>query len=246
MEQLCKNGYCKSKLNEYRELTSKQYDDIDTLENDIKDKDAFVQTLVKARNDYQKEVVLLKKKNSEITKENNNLLEKVDQLDEDTDIGLNLLKNCQERERKLKKELEEYKANSNKTDDTVKQMTKENEDLKSKFKFVKDSLEKNMKANQELRECSDLLESKLKDLEVEHLACKEASVMAENNVNHVPAITNFEDRLKEQNDLLKVLNEENSLLKQKNDDINDELLMKNKEIENLETEKKNIFSQFLE
>ena len=65
MEQLCKNGYCKRKLNEYRELTSKQYDDIDTLENDIKDKDAFVQTLVKARNDYQKEVVLLK--NSEIT-----------------------------------------------------------------------------------------------------------------------------------------------------------------------------------
>ena len=47
MEQSCKSGYCKKKLNEYRELTSKQYDDIDTLETDIKDKDAFVQTLVK-------------------------------------------------------------------------------------------------------------------------------------------------------------------------------------------------------
>jgi hypothetical protein len=59
---------------------------------------------MKARNDYQNEVVILKKKNSDIIKENNDLLEKVDQLDEDTDIGLNLLKNCQERERKLKKE----------------------------------------------------------------------------------------------------------------------------------------------
>jgi hypothetical protein len=53
-----------------------------------------------------------KKKNTDVIKENNDLLKKVDQLDEDTDIGLNLLKNCQERERKLKKELEEYKANS--------------------------------------------------------------------------------------------------------------------------------------
>ena len=38
MEQSCKNVYCKKKLNEYRELTSKQYDDIDALETDIKDR----------------------------------------------------------------------------------------------------------------------------------------------------------------------------------------------------------------
>ena len=133
MEQSCKSGYCRKKLNEYRELTSKQYDDIDTLETDIKDKDAFVQTLVKARNDYQNEVITLKKKNSDIIKENDDLLEKVDQLDEDTDIGLNLLKNCQKRENNLKKELKEYKANSNKTDEIIKQMTKENEDIKIKI-----------------------------------------------------------------------------------------------------------------
>ena len=231
MEQSCKSGYCRKKLNEYRELTSKQYDDIDTLETDIKDKDAFVQTLVKAKNDYQNEVITLKKKNSDIIKENNDLLEKVDQLDEDTDIGLNLLKNCQERENNLKKELKEHKANSNKTDEIMKQMSKENENLNLKLKFVKDSLEKNLKANQELHKLSDSLESKLKDLEVEHLACKEESLMVENNENHVTAITNFQDRLKEQDDLIQVLNDENSLLKQKHDDVIDELLMKNKEIE---------------
>jgi hypothetical protein len=65
-----------------------------------------------------------RKKLSDIIKENNDLLEKVDQLDEDTDIGLNLLKNCQEREKNLKKELKEHKANSNKTDEIMKQMRK--------------------------------------------------------------------------------------------------------------------------
>jgi hypothetical protein len=240
MEQSCKSGYCRKKLNEYRELTSKQYDDIDTLETDIKDKDAFVQTLVKAKNDYQNEVITLKKKNSDIIKENNDLLEKVDQLDEDTDIGLNLLKNCQERENKLKKELKEYKANSHKTDEIMKQMSKENENLNLKLKFVKDSLEKNMKANQELQNISDSVDSKLKDLEVEHLACKQESVMVEKN--NVTAISNFEHRLKEQDVLKEVLNAEKNLLKQKHDDVVDELLMRNKEIEKLkiENEKKSL------
>jgi hypothetical protein len=58
MEQNCKKRYCRRKLSEYRELTSKQYDDIDSLETDIKDKDAFVQTLVKSRNDFQNEVAI--------------------------------------------------------------------------------------------------------------------------------------------------------------------------------------------
>jgi hypothetical protein len=112
-------------------------------------------------------------------------------------------------------------------------MTKENEDLKLKLKFVKDSLEKNLKANQELHKLSDSLESKLKDLEVEHLACKEESLMVENNENHVTAIANFQDRLKEQDDLIQVLNDENSLLKQKYDDVIDELLMKIRKLKNL-------------
>ena len=46
MEQPCKNGYCRQKLNDYREITSKQLDDIESLEKDIKEKDDFVQTLV--------------------------------------------------------------------------------------------------------------------------------------------------------------------------------------------------------
>jgi chromosome segregation ATPase len=213
MEQLCKNGYCKRKLNEYRELTSKQYDDIDTLEMDIKDRDAFVQTLVKARNDYQSEVALLKKKNGDLIKENNDLLEKVDQLDEDTDTGMNLLRNSHERESKLNKELEVYKVNSNKTDEFMKGMMKENEDLKSKFKFVKDNLEKNLEANQEFQNLSNSKDSQIKGLEMELLACREELIMAKNDITHGTVITTIEDKLKEHANLIEVLNEENILFK---------------------------------
>ena len=62
MEQNCKNSYCKKKLPEYRELTRKLYDDIDSHESDLQDKDHFIHKIVKARNDYEKEVENLKRK----------------------------------------------------------------------------------------------------------------------------------------------------------------------------------------
>ena len=65
MEQICKNNYCKKKLQEYRESTSKLYDNIDSLEDDLKERDQFVQKVVKQRNNYQEEISLLKKKNCE-------------------------------------------------------------------------------------------------------------------------------------------------------------------------------------
>ena len=61
---------------------------IDTHKEDIKDKDTFAQTAVKAKNDLQKELVLLKNKNNKLNKENIDLLERVKQLDEDTDDGI--------------------------------------------------------------------------------------------------------------------------------------------------------------
>ena len=111
MEKSCKNEYCKRKLSEYRELTSKQYDDIDSLESDIKDKDEFVQKVVQARNALQNELSDLKKKNRDLVVENNELLAKNDQLDEDTETGLMMVRNDHERERKLNKKVEEYKKN---------------------------------------------------------------------------------------------------------------------------------------
>ena len=106
---LCKTGQCKKKLVEYRELTSKLYNDMDNLEDDIKDKDAFLQKVVKARNNLQEDNANLKKKNADLVKDMTDLSEKVAQLDEDTDIGVKLLSNAHERERKINRTLDEYK-----------------------------------------------------------------------------------------------------------------------------------------
>ena len=91
----------------------KQYDDIDSLETDLKVKDGFLQKIVKARNNLQEEIVQLKNKNSILLKQNDELQEMVEQLDEDTGTGKELLKNCQERERKLNSEFEESKKKVN-------------------------------------------------------------------------------------------------------------------------------------
>ena len=69
MNQRCKSESCKDKLSEYRDLTRKQDDEIDSLETDIKDKDAFVQKIRKARNALESELSLLQKKNHDLIKE---------------------------------------------------------------------------------------------------------------------------------------------------------------------------------
>ena len=90
--------------------------------------------LVKAKNDYQSEVALLKKKNKSLVKDNDDLLEKVKQLDEDTDDGIAMLRNAQARERNIKRELDESKENSTKVGAKMENVMKENEELTNKFK----------------------------------------------------------------------------------------------------------------
>ena len=66
----------KIKIQEFREANSKLYDDIGSLESDIKDNDDFLQKVVKARNGLQNEVSDLKKKNRDLVEENNEVIEK--------------------------------------------------------------------------------------------------------------------------------------------------------------------------
>ena len=139
MENLCKTGYCRKKLGEYRELTTKLYDDIDSLETDIKDKDTFLQTVVKARNALQNDIFNFKKKNAGLTKENDDLTEKVEQLDEDTDDGIKMLRNAHERERVLNKEVKEWSDKFKKKTDEVTKMEKEKQEMLSKFNFLKEN-----------------------------------------------------------------------------------------------------------
>ena len=228
MEQLCQNLYCKGKLKEYRDLTRKLYDDIDGLEDDIRDKDTYTQKVVKARNANESEVALLKKKHSALIKENCDLLEQVKQLDEDTDAGVEMLQMAHERERKFKKEVDEYKENVKKQ---LEGTEKEKADFEAKFRFLKDKLEKSLKQNQELLAAKD---SKIKELEEEILLEKENS--EKNKDKHEHSKSDDSKLLKEQQVVLEALKVENCLIKQKHDDIMDELEVKRNEVIALENQ----------
>ena len=226
---MCKNEYCRKKLKEYRELTTKLYDDIDGLESDIKDKDDFLQTVIKARNACQSEIAVLKKKNSQLIKENNDLLEKNDQLDEDAETGLTMVRNAHERERKINSELNDCRANVSKKVEKLTEVEKENEDLNSKLNFLKQIFGNCLKENQEMSISS---QTKIKDLENKILEYKERTEKIETDQNHFAIGT--EVKLKEQALFLETLTEENENLKQNNSDLIDELLVKKKEVQDLE------------
>ena len=89
-------------LKEYRENNIKLYEEINSVDNDLKSKGTFAQREVRQRNQLQEEMSSLKKKNHDLVKENYQLIEKVDQLEEDTEAGVEMLGMAHERERKLK------------------------------------------------------------------------------------------------------------------------------------------------
>ena len=159
---ICKNIHCKKKLGEYWELTSKLYDDISSFEDDMKDKDDFLQNVVKARNTLQEEVANIKKRNVNLSKENTGLLEKVKQLDEDTDDGLKMLQNAHERERKLNRTVDEHKEMYANYRENNFELIKENDNMKLKITFVKDKYKKSIRENQK---SLDLKEVKIRNLE---------------------------------------------------------------------------------
>ena len=228
MENLCKTGECKRKLKEYRELTTKLYDDIDGLEGDIKDKDDFVQKIVKARNALQSEVAGLKKKNLVMIKENEELSAKNEQLDEDAETGLMMVRNAHERERKLKNEIEEYTKNEIESKKKKEELEKENTDFKTKFEFLKARFEKSLKANQE---SNTLREAQIKELEQKIVDAKEKSTSDHSDC--FPKVES-ESKLKGQAELIEMLQVENNSLKMRNSDLSDELSTKSKELQNFE------------
>ena len=164
----------------------------------MKDKDTFAQNVTRQRNQSQEEVSVLKKKNTELTKENDDLIEKVNQLDEDTDAGVEMLQMAHERERKTKVELKELKDKVEK----MKELEKENDLLKTKFKFVKDKLETCLKQN---HEAVNLKAVKIKELEDRLLS----SI-------HIDVSNKNEEKIKEQALEIEKLQNENILTEKKN------------------------------
>ena len=163
MEQMCSSKNCKSKLSDYREMNRKLYNDLDAFEEDMRDKDVFLQKLSKERNGYQKEFDNLKKKYDELRKENDDLVEQNNQLDEDTDDGIEMLKMAHTREALLKKELEEFKQSKTKGSDKLAKIKDEKAELEKKFEFLKIKLEQSLRENQNVLNSKELEIGKLKE-----------------------------------------------------------------------------------
>ena len=220
----------KKKLREYRELTTKLYSDIEALEDDMKDKEDFLQKVVKARNNLQEDNSNLKKRNIDLVRDNNSLSEKVAQLDEDTDTGVELLRNSNARETVLKRVLDEYKTKEVVYKEKQSELIKANEDLKAKVAFIKDKYEKSIRENQEY---SALKNIKLRKLEDEILVLTNIPKQAEleNKMEKLNVANDeIERKLKEKALYIDTLEVENNLLKQKNNDLVDELFIKKNEI----------------
>ena len=60
MEKNCGNSY--KMLKEYRENNIKLYEEIDSVENDLKDTDTFAQKVVRQGNQLQEEMSFLKRR----------------------------------------------------------------------------------------------------------------------------------------------------------------------------------------
>ena len=76
MGRFCENSNCKKKLREYRDPIGKLYDEIDSVEKDLKERDDFLQKVIKERNDYKRETKHLKKRNDGLIQENYGLVRK--------------------------------------------------------------------------------------------------------------------------------------------------------------------------
>ena len=53
MDQNCSNNVCKTKLRALRENNGKLYEEIYSLEDDIKEKDAFAEKVARQKNEYK-------------------------------------------------------------------------------------------------------------------------------------------------------------------------------------------------
>ena len=76
MGRFCENSNCKKKLREHKYLIEKLYDEIDSVEKDLKERNDFLQKVIKERNDFKRETKHLKKTNDGLIQENDGLVRK--------------------------------------------------------------------------------------------------------------------------------------------------------------------------
>ena len=92
----------KKKIQEYRDLNSKLYDDIYSLDDDIKEKEFFVQKVIKQRNDLQNEVKFVCEK---LEVKNEDLIKMDFSLEKQNELSQDVIKGLMDENKRLKEEV---------------------------------------------------------------------------------------------------------------------------------------------
>ena len=110
MENICHLSTCETRLKSYQKQINKLNGEIASLEDDLKERDDFLQTVVKARNDLKKEVRVLKEKNSNLIKENDEFASKVRHIETKSESDLEKtkaeLKECKDKLKLIEEEFD--------------------------------------------------------------------------------------------------------------------------------------------
>ena len=144
MERFCHLSNCQTKLKNYQNQVNKLNAEIAGLEDDFKERDDFLQTVVKGRNDLKKETQVLKEKNANISKENDELVSKIKHLEAKSEADLKTvmdeLKDCKDKLKLIEEEFDidyDIAASIRDTGDKLKKEVKETR--KEGENFVKKS-----------------------------------------------------------------------------------------------------------
>ena len=110
MERFCHLSNCQTKLKNYQNQVNKLNAEIAGLEDDFKERDDFLQTVVKGRNALKKETWVLKETNANISKENDELVSKIKHLEAKSEADLKTvmdeLKDCKDKLKLIEEEFD--------------------------------------------------------------------------------------------------------------------------------------------
>ena len=195
MDMFCHSSNCQTRLKNYQDQVNKLNSEIAGLEDDFKERDDFLRTVVKGRNDLKKEARVLKEKNVNITKENDELVSKIKQLKTKSEADLKKvmdeLKDCKDKLKLIEEEFDidyDMAASIRDTGEKLKKQVKETRIEVQNFekkKLISDKLirslqqdnlqlKKNLSletaANEKLQREKDTTNKKIVDLEDKILA----------------------------------------------------------------------------
>ena len=195
MENVCHISTCETRLKSYQKQINKLNAEIASLEDDLKERDDFLQTVVKGRNDLKKELRALKEKNASLTKENDEFVSKIRQIETKSETDLKKTraesKECKDKLKLIEEEFEidyDLAASIRNTGDKLRKEVNEKKKRASKFgkekaylsdkliRFLqeeigqlKNNLSLETTENKKIKEENEVINKKIVDLEDEIL-----------------------------------------------------------------------------